>query len=206
MQFFEDLKKADLVLGSQSPRRRDLLQMAGLPFRVWVLPAGEEEFPPDMPPEDVSLFLARQKAKPYQTHLTPQTLLITADTIVVKDHQILNKAANPSHARAMLELLSGQVHKVITGVCLSCVGQQHAFSETTLVKFAPLSPEEINHYIDTCQPFDKAGAYGIQEWIGAVGVESIEGSYHNVVGLPVAKLYKELKKFFYEHFQQAHKE
>ena len=199
MKFFEKLKSLDLVLASQSPRRKALLEEAGFPFRIWVIPS-DEDFPRDLSPNDIALYLCRQKAKPFKSLMDQNTIVITADTIVVKGNQILNKANNPEEARSMLTILSGTTHQVITGVCLTSQNHQHAFTETTTVKFADLEQEEIDYYIETCQPFDKAGAYGIQEWIGAVAVESIRGSYHNVVGLPVATLYRELKSFVEKYF------
>ncbi|TVQ90813.1 MAG: septum formation protein Maf [Bacteroidetes bacterium] len=199
MKFFEKLKSLDLVLASQSPRRKALLEEVGFPFRIWVIPS-DESFPQDLPTNDIALYLCRQKAKPFKGLMDQNTIVITADTIVVKGNRILNKADNPAEARSMLSILSGTTHQVITGVCLTSQNHRFSFTETTTVKFTKLEPEEINHYIKTCQPFDKAGAYGIQEWIGAVAVESIQGSYHNVVGLPVATLYRELKSFVENHF------
>ena len=199
MKFFEKLKSLDLVLASQSPRRKALLEDAGFPFRVWTIPS-DENFPRELSPHDIALYLCRQKAKPFKGLMSQNNIVITADTIVVKGKQILNKANNPEEARSMLTILSGTTHQVITGVCITSQNHQHAFTETTTVKFADLEQEEIVYYIETCQPFDKAGAYGIQEWIGAVAVESIRGSYHNVVGLPVATLYRELKSFVEKYF------
>ncbi|MBW6479771.1 MAG: Maf family nucleotide pyrophosphatase [Bacteroidales bacterium] len=198
MKFFEQLKSIDLILASQSPRRKELLKDAGFPFRVWSIPC-HEEFPEDLLPHEIALFLCKQKAEPFKSQISEKSIVITADTIVVKDKQILNKAGNAIQAGQMLTLLSGTTHQVITGVCITSTKKQVAFYETTLVKFAPLLPEEIDFYINTYKPFDKAGAYGIQEWIGLTGVERIEGSWHNVVGLPVAALYRNLKDFIKDH-------
>ncbi len=200
--FFDELKKLDVVLGSQSPRRKKLLEDLGLPFRVWAIP-GDEEFPLDLEAEEIASYLSKQKAAPFLSHLSAQTILITADTIVVSGNQILNKANTREKAREMLTLLSGKKHQVITGVSLTALASQKTFYEVSNVSFYPLSDEEISYYIETCKPFDKAGAYGIQEWIGAVGIEKIDGSYHNIVGLPVARLYHELMNFFSENFESA---
>ncbi len=199
MKIFEKLQKLDLILASQSPRRRQLLKEAGFPFRVWALP-GEESFPENLSPPEIAIHLCKKKAEPFLDKLDKKSIVITADTIVVKDKKILNKAGNVIQARQMLSLLSGSTHQVITGVCITSLDKQLAFYEKTNVTFTELSKEETYHYINICKPFDKAGAYGIQEWIGLIGVESIEGSYHNVVGLPVARLYKELKVFLKEQF------
>lgn len=201
MKFFEQLRSIDLILASQSPRRKALLDDAGFPFRVWAIPCNEI-FPEELPPQDVALFLCRQKAEPFKNLITEKSIVITADTIVVKNQQILNKAGNTIEARQMLSLLSGTSHKVITGVCLTSTKKQVAFYENTMVQFATLSTEEIDYYINNFKPFDKAGAYGIQEWIGLTGVERIEGSWHNVVGLPVAALYRNLKDFLKDQFPQ----
>jgi septum formation protein len=201
MKFFEQLRSIDLILASQSPRRRALLKDAGFPFRVWAIPSNEK-FPEELPPHEIALYLCRQKAEPFKNQISEKSIVITADTIVVKDNQILNKAGNIIQARQMLNFLSGTTHQVITGVCLTSTKKQVAFFENTLVKFAALTAEEIDFYINTFKPFDKAGAYGIQEWIGLTGVERIEGSWHNVVGLPVAALYRNLKDFIKEHIPQ----
>ena len=198
MKFFEQLKSIDLILASQSPRRRELLKDAGIPFRVWAIPC-YEKFPAELPPHDIALHLCRQKAEPFKAQISDKSIVITADTIVVKDKQILNKAGNVMQARQMLTLLSGTTHQVITGVCLTSRKKQVDFYENTQVTFASLSPEEIDFYISNFKPFDKAGAYGIQEWIGLTGVDRIEGSWHNVVGLPVAALYRNLKDFIKDH-------
>ncbi len=183
-----------IVLASNSPRRRELLAGLGLQFEVRVLPHINESFPQDLPTEQVAEFIAREKAAAYQPLIQPRELVITADTIVVVDGHVLGKPADAADARRMLRLISGRQHQVITGVCLTTSGVQRSFSASTSVTFKPLSDAEISYYIDTFHPFDKAGAYGIQEWIGYVGVTRLEGSYFNVMGLPVQRIYTELQQ------------
>jgi septum formation protein len=199
MDFLNQLSRLDLILGSQSPRRKALLESAGFCFRTWVLPTGEE-FPDNLSPSEVARFLCVQKAAPFENVLGPESILITADTIVVKDNIILNKAANSEEALSMLNMLNGSSHEVITGVCISSEKNQVSFTETTKVFFNQLSTEELHWYINQYRPFDKAGAYGIQEWIGLTGIGKIEGCYYNVVGLPVPALYAELKSFVKDNF------
>ncbi len=188
-----------LVLASGSPRRQMLLKELGLPFSVRKQQA-DESWPAKMPVAEVAEYLACKKAEAAKSALAENELLITADTTVVLGDQLLEKAGNPEEARQMLMALSGTTHLVITGVCLAGKQQRHSFSNTTEVTFHQLNRQEIDHYIKTCQPFDKAGAYGIQEWIGMVGVKSISGSYYNVVGLPVDQLYHELQRFVAENW------
>jgi septum formation protein len=197
MQLFEELKKFDLILGSQSPRRKALLQSAGFQFRIWPIPT-HENFPPELGPEEIALFLCLQKAEAFKIHLKHDSIVITADTIVVLENKILNKAASAEEAFQMLSLLNNRDHKVITGVAITSAKAQRSFTETTRVFFHNLSDDEIRGYINQYKPFDKAGAYGIQEWIGMAGVEKIEGCYYNVVGLPTARLYHEMKNFLKE--------
>lgn len=181
-----------IILASNSPRRQELLRNTGIPFTVEVRET-DEHFPPDMPAEHVAHYLAGQKANAF----LPQhadALIITADTTVVLEDEVLNKPANAEEAFAMLRRLSGRSHKVITGVCLLHKGIKTSFDDTTHVYFRTLQEWEIDHYISKFKPYDKAGSYGIQEWIGMVGIEKIDGSYYNVVGLPVEKLYKHLIK------------
>lgn len=199
MQIFNQLEKIDLILGSQSPRRKALLQDAGFRFTTQVIPT-LENFPSNLAPEEIAEFLCRQKAEPFRNQLQENNLLITADTIVVKDKQILNKASEEKEAFEMLSMLNGTHHNVITGVCLSSQGQSECFHETTKVFFHTLTREEINWYIHNYKPFDKAGAYGIQEWIGMIGVKKIEGCFYNVMGLPVAALFRHMKTFLQKHF------
>ncbi|EMR02801.1 Maf family protein [Cesiribacter andamanensis] len=181
-----------LILASNSPRRQELLRLAGIPFSVRVKPT-DEHFPPDMPADEVARYLAEQKAEAFRDELQDE-LVITADTTVVLGDEVLNKPADEQEAYAMLRRLSGTRHKVITGVSLLSRSYTKSFDDCTSVYFRPLEDEEIWQYIRQYKPFDKAGSYGIQEWIGMVGIERIEGSYYNVMGLPVEKLYQHLKK------------
>ena len=190
------LQKYKLVLASQSPRRQELLKHLDVPFDVIVKEDVEEIFPDDLSPLKVPEYLSRLKAEPYKDELEQQPwIVITADTIVLCEGEILGKPKDRDDAIRMLQLLSGKSHEVVTGVCLSSGSHQHSFSVSTKVFFKHLLDDEIHYYIDKYKPFDKAGAYGIQEWIGMVGIEKIEGSYFNVVGLPVQALYTELMKF-----------
>lgn len=184
-----------ILLGSNSPRRRELLAGLDLEFEVKVIPGLEEHYPPTLQPEEIPVFLARQKAEAYIPALSDKTLLITADTIVWNQNKVIGKPKDREDAIQMLQSLSGHEHHVVTGVCLTTTEKQKAFSVVSTVKFAALTDEEISYYVDKYHPFDKAGAYGIQEWIGYIGVESINGSFYNVMGLPVQRLYQELKKF-----------
>ncbi|MCU4176174.1 Maf-like protein [Carboxylicivirga sp. N1Y90] len=185
-----------LILASQSPRRQELLKQLDIPFEVLVKPDVDEVYPQEMPSDEVPEFLAQHKAKAYAEELkNDETIVITADTIVVCNGKILGKPIDTADAFRMLQTLSNNEHEVITGVALSSSQKQYCFSVSTKVFFKALTDDEINHYICNYKPFDKAGAYGIQEWIGMVGIERIEGSYFNVVGLPVQKLYQELQNF-----------
>lgn len=185
-----------LILASQSPRRQELLKHLDVPFEVLVKPDVDELYPKEISNDEVPEFLARLKAKAYAEELkSDEIIVITADTIVVCDGQILGKPSDTPDAFRMLQTLSNNTHEVITGVALTSSDKQHCFSVSTKVFFKALTDDEINHYITNYKPFDKAGAYGIQEWIGMVGIERIEGSYFNVVGLPVQKLYQELQNF-----------
>jgi septum formation protein len=168
-----------------------LLRHLGLSFQVHVKPV-EEGFPADLQREEIALYLASHKAQAYRADLQPEQVLITADTIVWVEGQALNKPASFEEACQMLRLLSGRSHEVITGVCLLTTAGSEAFHDTTTVFFKELTAAEIDFYVRTYQPYDKAGGYGIQEWIGMVAITKIEGSYFNVMGLPVHKLYEEL--------------
>ncbi len=186
--------KYNILLASASFRRRELLTQLGVQYSL-VKPSQEEEVvPSDICVEDVSEYLACQKSNAYND-LKDNDLLITADTTVIVDNKILGKPKDYSDAFQMLRLLSGKTHLVVTGVCLRSVDKVVSFSVKTEVTFSKLDDEEIRFYIENYKPFDKAGAYGIQEWIGKVAVEGINGSFYNVVGLPVQRLYRELKKF-----------
>ena len=185
------MKNYNIILASQSPRRQQLLQDLGIAFSLRSIPV-DEDYPATLAPEQVALFLAEKKGKVYQSGLSVDELVVTADTTVVVEDTVLNKPANASEATAMLTQLSGKVHRVITGVCLTAADRVNSFSDTTRVFFRTLLPAEIEYYVTQYAPYDKAGGYAIQEWIGMIGIEKIEGSYFNVVGLPVEKLYRAL--------------
>lgn len=189
------LSSRHIILASQSPRRKELLSGLGVNFEVRVLPDLEENFPQSMAPNEVPAFLARQKADAYKAELTPNDILITADTIVATEDEILGKPTDAKEAFEMIKSLSGTDHQVITGVHICDLKKELSLTSITVVHFAELTDEEINYYIEKYKPYDKAGAYGIQEWIGYVGVERIDGSYFNVMGLPVQHLYNALKTF-----------
>lgn len=158
------------------------------------MPGIEETYPDTLAAEEIPVYIACGKAEAYRGNMQPDELIVTADTIVWLDGTVMGKPADEAEARVMLRRLSGKTHQVITGVCLTTASLQRSFSTVTDVTFAELSEEEINYYVERYRPMDKAGPYGIQEWIGFVGVERIEGSYFNVMGLPIQRLYKELKK------------
>ena len=181
-----------ILLASNSPRRRELLSGLGIDYEVKVLPDIDESFPPDLTAEEIPQYISRNKADAYPVE--EGELLITADTIVYCKGEVLGKPVDEADACRMLRQLSGCTHQVVTGVTLKTRQQVHTFSCTTQVTFARLSDEEITYYVRNYAPFDKAGAYGVQEWIGFVGVTRLEGSYFNVRGLPVQRLYTELKK------------
>ncbi|WP_314646517.1 Maf-like protein [Prevotella multiformis] len=187
-----------IILASNSPRRRELLAGLGLDFEIHVLPDIPEEYPQELPAKEVAGFIAREKADAYRGTIGQNDLVITADTVVVVGNEILGKPKDAEDARRMLRLISGRTHQVVTGVCLLTEEKERNFSVTTDVSFRQLSEKEINYYIERYKPFDKAGAYGIQEWIGYVGVTSISGSYFNVMGLPVQRVWEEIKKLGYE--------
>lgn len=185
-----------IVLASNSPRRRELMSGIDLPYEVFTLPDIDESYPSDLPKEQVAEYLSRKKSEAYRDHLKDDTLLITADTIVLLENEILEKPKDAADARRMLRTLSGKTHQVITGVCLTTKEKQKSFSVVSNVTFTHLSDEEIAYYIEKYKPFDKAGAYGVQEWIGYVAVEHIDGSYFNVMGLPIFRVNQELKETF----------
>lgn len=197
----EDLKKYSVVLASNSPRRKELLSGLGVNFSVKTLPDVDESFPDTLKGEEIPLFIARKKADAYKMLFSSVTsneveeplLVITADTIVWLEDEVLGKPANATEARVMLSKLSGKKHQVITGVCLTTASWQKSFAAVSEVQFSSLTEEEMDYYIHNYCPYDKAGAYGVQEWIGFIGVESIQGSYFNVMGLPIQRLYRELK-------------
>lgn len=182
-----------LILGSKSPRRQELLRGMVLDFVIRTQDS-DETYPHDLPLEHIAEYLAIQKAQVLLNTLANDELLICSDTAVIVDNQFLAKPESREEAIAMLNLLSGKTHKVITGVSLSTSSNQWSFSDTTLVTFSTLSSNEIAYYVDQFKPYDKAGSYGIQEWIGYIGIEKMEGSYFNVMGLPTAKLWQELNR------------
>lgn len=192
---FDNLKKYKIVLVSASPRRKELLQNLGLTFKVRTLFGIDEQYPDTLRGEDIPRFISRKKAEAYRSSMADDELLIAADTVVCLDGRTLGKPHDAQEAKAMLHKLSGRFHQVITGVTVMTKNQMENFAVTSQVKFADLTDEEIDYYVDNYLPFDKAGAYGIQEWIGMVAVEELRGSYFNVMGLPVQRLYNVLKKF-----------
>ncbi len=189
------IMKHKLILASKSPRRQQLLADMGFNFEIRTKEVAED-FDKTLGKEAVAIYLCEKKAQAFsQDEIAEDEIIITADTIVCLGNQILNKPGDRRHAIKMLNSLSGKKHEVITGVCLRSNAKMKSFFVSTRVYFKQLSQKEIEHYVDQFKPFDKAGAYGIQEWIGYVGIEKIEGSYFNVVGLPTARLYEELGKF-----------
>tara|TARA_B110000196_G_scaffold273402_1_gene249810 strand:+ start:1042 stop:1626 length:585 start_codon:yes stop_codon:yes gene_type:complete len=188
------LKNYNIILGSASPRRKQLLAELGIEFTIKTTQK-EEHFPEKLEGAEIAEFLAKQKADLISGELSANYLLITADTIVMKGNEILHKPKDKDDAIRILNNLSGKSHKVISAVCIKSAKKEVVFSSITEVFFTNLSDDEINFYIERCKPFDKAGSYGIQEWIGFIGIKKIIGSYNNVVGLPTAKLYQKLKLF-----------
>lgn len=181
-----------IILASNSPRRKELLAGLGFDYEVRTLQGLDESYPEGLSMEEIPQYISRKKAAAYT--LNPDELLITADTIVYLDGEVLGKPVDEAEAKQMLRKLSGKTHQVVTGVTLSTTEMQHSFASVSQVTFAQLSEAEIDHYVTHYRPLDKAGAYGIQEWIGYIGVTRIEGSYFNVMGLPVQRLYSEMKK------------
>ena len=184
-----------LILGSKSPRRSELLRSLGVEFTVRTKET-DESFPSILPSEQVAEFVALKKANELKSDLLDDEFILCADTVVIIDDQILGKPADREAAIKMLQQLSGREHRVITGVVIASLEKQLIFSVTTSVFFHPLSLDEITNYIDQYKPFDKAGSYGIQEWIGYAAIQRIEGSYNNVVGLPTHEVYQALKEFY----------
>jgi septum formation protein len=183
-----------IVLASASPRRKQLLEWAEIPFDI--VPSDADEIVPDkLPVSEIPVFLATQKAAIVRKKIAPERIILAADTIVVLNQQMLGKPLDRSDAIRMLLLLSGQVHEVITGVALTNAKKEVHFAETTRVRFHVLTRAEIEHYVDDYRPYDKAGAYAIQEWIGVTGIHSIDGDFYNVMGLPVSRVLQELKSF-----------
>lgn len=183
-----------IILGSHSPRRKELLAGLDLDFEVKVIEGISEGYPDGLLPIEIAQYIASEKALPYKGSLEENDLLLTADTIVVVNDTILGKPQDKADAKRMLHLISGRTHQVITGVCLTTKTHQKQFAVKTDVTFKALQEEEIDYYITHFKPFDKAGAYGIQEWIGYIGVTGIKGSYFNVMGLPVQRVYEEMQE------------
>jgi septum formation protein len=191
---FSHLNNYKIILASNSPRRQELLRGLNIPFDVQVIEV-EESYPSQMVGVDIPMYLAEKKADAFIDKMEENTLLITADTIVWHEGSVFGKPVDKADATRMLKALSGKTHQVITGVCISTLSKRKIFHVISEVRFSRLSPEEIEYYLQNFQPYDKAGAYGVQEWIGYIGVEYIEGSYFNVMGLPVQRLYSELKRW-----------
>mgnify|MGYP002594518124 FL=1 len=187
-----ETKRLKIILASASPRRKELLAGLDLDFKVKVIKGVSESYPESLRAEEVPQYISREKAAAYQ--VADDELLLTADTVVVVDNTILGKPHDADDARRMLRLISGRTHQVVTSVTLTTAKAQKTFGVTTDVTFRQLTDDEINYYISHYRPFDKAGAYGIQEWIGYIGVTSIHGSYYNVMGLPVQRIYQEIMK------------
>lgn len=195
MLFQEELKNYRIILASQSPRRKMLLEGLDIEFECIVHNDIEEDFPAGLDKFEIPQLLAKHKSDHYTDLLNDLTIVITADTIVWLDGEVINKPANEDEAFQMLKKLSGKTHEVITGVCLRSAVNTRIFSDHSQVVFRELTDDEIRYYVHLYRPFDKAGAYGIQEWIGYIGIETITGSFYNVMGLPVQRLYEELRRF-----------
>ena len=184
-----------IILASNSPRRKELLDGLDLQFEVRVLQGIDESYPQDLPTLKIAEFISKKKADAYVQTMADDELVITADTVVILGDEVMGKPHDEADAKRMLGELSGQTHQVATGVTLSTKERQVSFSVVTDVTFKQLSADEIDYYVRTYKPFDKAGAYGIQEWIGYIGVTALKGSYFNVMGLPVQRIYEALKRF-----------
>ena len=184
-----------VILASNSPRRKELLKGIDIDFEVKLLPNIDESYPESLRGDEIAEFVALKKATPYIPSLAANDLLITADTIVLLEGVVYGKPSNKEEAKEMLRTLSGKTHSVISGVCLTSIDKQISFSATSEVEFAELTDSEIEYYVNHYSPFDKAGSYGVQEWIGYVAVKNINGSYYNIMGLPIHRLYRELIQF-----------
>jgi septum formation protein len=190
----DKLKSFRIILASRSPRRQQLLRQMGISFDV-VIRDFDESFPENLRYEEIARFISLSKARSFKDELSDNEIVITADTIVWCNDKVLGKPADSAEAVEILKEISGNIHEVITGVTIISNKKEITFTDISKVTFEPMTDEEISYYIDHFKPYDKAGAYGIQEWIGIIGCSRIEGSFFNVVGLPVQKLYKELIKF-----------
>lgn len=187
-------KDYHIVLASNSPRRKELLRGLDIDFEVKVLPDISENYPMSLSALDVALYISNEKADAYEKLIMGNELVITADTVVVVGKDVLGKPKSATDAKRMLQEISGRTHQVVTGVCLSTTNFRRSFKVITNVTFKKLKESEIDYYINNYKPYDKAGAYGIQEWIGYVGVTSLEGSYFNVMGLPIQRIWEELNR------------
>ena len=187
----DNLEKYKVILASGSPRRRELMAGLGVNYEVRILPDVDESYPDTLQGEEIPLYIAKEKADAYIPMMQPDELIITADTIVWLEGKVLGKPRDREDALQMLRTMSGRTHEVFTGVCITTTDWQRSFTAQTEVRFATLSEDEIIYYVDNFKPMDKAGAYGVQEWIGFIGVENISGSYYNIMGLPVQKLYRD---------------
>ena len=194
-KMLENLSKYTIILASNSPRRKELLSGLDLNYEVKTLPDIDESYPDTLLKEEIPVYIAQKKAEAYTQWIDDTTFLITADTIVWLDGNVYGKPESKEEAKEMLRILSGKTHEVITGVCLTTKEKQQTFFAISSVKFTVLDEDEIEYYVTKYKPYDKAGAYGVQEWIGYIGVESLTGSFYNVMGLPVRILYKHLKEW-----------
>ena len=192
------LKRYNVVLASNSPRRKELLGDLGIEFQVRTMKGIDESYPDDLPVLEIAEYISRKKAHAYKTEMHPDELIITADTVVILGNEVLGKPKDADDARRMLRELSGKTHKGVTGVTIVTTDATRSFCAVSDVEFAELSDEDINYYVDNYRPLDKAGAYGIQEWIGCMGVRNINGSFYNVMGLPLHRLYTELNTMLNE--------
>ena len=190
-----NLSKYKIILASNSPRRKELLSGLGIDFQIRTIKSIDESYPDTLQGEDIPIYISKKKASVYLQSISDDELLITADTIVYLDGEVMGKPKSAEDAIGMLSRLSGRIHDVITGVSIVTKEKQVSFASTSKVSFASLTEKEIMYYVDNYSPLDKAGAYGIQEWIGYIGVNGLSGSYFNVMGLPVQRLYEELRKF-----------
>ena len=190
----ENLNKYKIVLASNSPRRKELLSGLGVDYVVKTMPDVDESYPDGLSGEEIAKHISRGKAEAYRSLIQADELVITADTIVWLDGTVMGKPKDEDEAKSMLMRLSGKTHQVITGVCLTTASVQKTFATVTDVTFATLTDDEVDYYVTRYKPMDKAGSYGVQEWIGFVGVENLSGSYFNVMGLPIQRLYTELKR------------
>lgn len=191
----DNLQKYKIILASNSPRRKLLLSGLGIPFEVKVLPDIDESYPHDLPLTEVAEYIAHEKAEAYRPLMGEHELIITADTIVIAAGEVMGKPKDADDVRRMLGILSDRTHQVVTGVCLTTSSRQSSFSAITDVTFKHLTKEETDYYLEHFHPYDKAGAYGVQEWIGYIGVSAINGSFYNVMGFPIQRIYSELSTF-----------